>query len=246
MINTDIIISINVYKSILTLRKQLNSIQNFVLCNYIIILNCDDNMYNILKDLSEFKNLYINPEIINKERYDGSLTKGIVSNMLYATNNFDFKYFLILSGRTIFYKNLKLENLDILKKNLKNIDEINNLLIGNFNDIDWHWSSFKETELAKYYLNKGYKLYKSDHEGLCFGYIVINNILNFIKNNIDIMNNIYNYKHCVEEFALQTISYNEINNINLEYGFIYIGNGIDEQCDMNAEHKYTCKILYLD
>ena len=51
------------------------------------------------------------------------------------------------------------------------------------------------------------------------------------------------FNHCVEEFALQTISFNEVDNNNLEYGFINIGHGVGENYEY-IDNKFTRKIPY--
>jgi hypothetical protein len=69
----------------------------------------------MFKELLSIKlpdNIFINPEIIEKRRDHGSIIHGIVSNMNFALQNFSFKYFLILSGRTILYRELQTKNLD--------------------------------------------------------------------------------------------------------------------------------------
>ena len=71
---------------------------------------------------------------------------------------------------------------------------------------NWHWPSFCNTLLAKYYLNLGLNLHSSAHEGICFNYNVIHNILTFCNNHPEIINDLFNFNHCVEEFSLQTIA----------------------------------------
>ena len=105
----ELVISINVYKNPYFLENQLNNISEHVLCPYVVVLNCNTYMFEELSKKTFPNNVYINPEIINKKWAHGSLTHGIVSNMEYA-KRFDYKYFLILSGRTIFYR--KLNSLD--------------------------------------------------------------------------------------------------------------------------------------
>ena len=102
----DIVISINVFQKPFFLLKQLQNIYDNVLSSYCVVLNCNEFMFHELNKLELPNNVFINPEIINKARFHGSLTHGIVSNMNYAIHHFDFKYFLILSGRTIFYKKM--------------------------------------------------------------------------------------------------------------------------------------------
>jgi len=48
----------------------------------------------------------------------------------------------------------------------------------------------------------------------------------------------------VEEFSLQTIASNEVDEENMEYGFSYIGHGVKEVCDVTTKDRYTCKIHF--
>jgi hypothetical protein len=242
--NVDLFITINVYKMPDFLDKQLASIATYVNCSYIVILNCNDDMFTALKDRSLPPNVYINPEIINKLHNHGSLTKGIVSNMHYINDLIKYKYCVVLSGRTFFYRPITPANLDALQKKWENIDQMILTQKGAFPDMNWHWPTFRNTLLAKHYLNAGFRLYGEAHEGLVFSYNVVQNILLFLNNNPIVRDNIFTYNVCVEEFALQTISQNEVSPVNLEYGFTYIGNGCYEVCDMNAPTKFTRKFLY--
>jgi hypothetical protein len=222
--NIDIIISVNIYKNKNILINQLKSIKKNVLASYCVILNCNDEMYNIIKNDS-FENVYINPEIINKKRGHGSLTQGIVSNMTYAINNFNFKYFVIISGRTIFYNMMNIQKLEKCRSSL---DNYKNCFV-------------KDSKLEEYYKKFNKTLHFSAHEGLCFSFIVCNNILNFLKLNADIETHLFNQNMPVEEYALQTIAMNEVNENNLDFGFFYIGNGTNE---IYTDFKYTRKILF--
>jgi len=235
----DMIISINIYDNFNFLKKQLYIIKKNILCSYCVILHCNNHMFFLLKSKSLPNNIYINPHILNKKRFHGSLTHGIVSNMKFALKNFQFKYFIILSSRTIFYRQIKFEYLDVLNKKLKNLKD---LKVKKFNENNWHWPSIRNTLLAKYYLKKGYYLYRSAHEGLCFSFNVVDNIINFLNKQTKIRNDLFNFNHCVEEFALQTISMNQVNKSNLEYGFINIGHGVTNKCDFNAKNKFVRKI----
>jgi len=245
MSTVELIISINVFQMPHFLDKQLASIASHVLSPYIVILNCNDYMFKALKGRALPPNVHINPEIINKARHHGSLTKGIASNMMYANSQFSYKYFIVLSGRTIFYRSITTANLDALNCNKwANTEQMTATQKGAFNANGWHWPKFRITLLAKHYLNAGFRLYESSHEGLTFSKNVTDNIIAFLQTHPDIKENIYNTGWCVEEFALQTIAQNEVNPANLEYGFLYIGNGCEDICDLTDPNKYTRKIRY--
>jgi len=221
----DIIISINVHEKFHFLLKQLNNIKENVLCNYAIILNCNDYMFEeYKKNLSILpNNVYIYDKPLNKKTYHGSITNGIFNNMEYAIKNFEFQYFIVTSSRNLFLNDLTLKDLNRVKeKDLfknTNIDKIGN---ENWeekkNTWNW-WVLFENTLLAKYFLSRNQYLYNCPHEGLVFTYITCNTITNFLNENPDIKDDLFNFDGCVEEFSLQTIS------INLGEPFLYIGNG---------------------
>jgi hypothetical protein len=161
-------------------------------------------------------------------------------------------FFIILSGRTIFYKELIVDNLINTHHTLCNneiIDNTNkwNLHLNNWNPPpypDWHWKTFHTTLLAKYYLNNNKKLYAADHEGLTFSYNVTQNILFFLSNHSDILADLIQTNHCVEEFALQSIAFNEIDKNNLEFGYMRLVNGMYCNFDINLPNRYLCKIEF--
>lgn len=227
--NIDIVYTINVHEKVHFLLKQLNNIiEHNVNNTFVVILNCNDHMYRELQNTKLPDFVYINQEIINKNRFHGSLTHGIVSNLKYALNNFIFKYFIVLSSRNLFYDTLNLNTLNNLQKKYNIDNDINNFRKNNYYNCEynfWHWPSFKTSKLATHYFSMNCSLYESMHEGLVFSYNVCKNIIKFLNDMIDITNDTINFNNCVEEFALQTISMNEIDFNNREYGFIYIGNG---------------------
>ena len=236
-IKTDFIISINIHEKVIFLLKQLDNIKNYV-NNYYIILNCNQFMYNELKNIILPHNVIVNSEIIEKATYHGTLTKGIYSNMLYADEKFDFLYFIVLSSRNLFYNKLNIDFLNLRQPICNNINKFyENEYTKQLQYYTWHWPLFLKTELAKYYISKNLHLKDSPHEGLVFHINVIYNIINFLEKNIIIKNDLFNFSHCVEEFSLQTIATNEINPNNNYHGFIYIGHGTDTQlnipCDPN-------------
>jgi len=47
--NVEVVVSINVHENVPFLMKQLNNIQTYLNCTYIVILNCNDYMKNALK-----------------------------------------------------------------------------------------------------------------------------------------------------------------------------------------------------
>ena len=227
--SVDYIISVNVYKCIDTLKLQLQSIKEHVHEPYAVMLNCDDSFFHILQRITLEENVHINPERITKRKLHGSLMKGIVSNLTYAMERFDFHFFIVLSGRTLFYKDF----------NLTKMETVHRQRVGPPPNDEWHWNTFKTTKLARHNFNKGYTLHNSAHEGLVFASPVCKAIISFLDQHRDIQEELNNFPWCVEEFALQTIAVNESS------GFFYIGNGVGEGYDPNAEDLFTRKIHFL-
>ena len=73
----------------------INFFHHVYISNYYIILNCNDYMYNKLIYTILPPNVLINNVVINKERFTGTLTQGIYSNIQYAIEHFIFKYFIV-------------------------------------------------------------------------------------------------------------------------------------------------------
>ena len=118
MNNFSLIISINVHENINFLFKQLYNIDEYVKMNYLIILNCNNFMFDNLKNneyILKSKNIVINPIFFEKKRCHGSLLKGIYLNLIYILNKkYIFDRFLILSSRTFFFR--KIENFNSINK----------------------------------------------------------------------------------------------------------------------------------
>jgi hypothetical protein len=227
----DFVISVNVYCSPPTLNLQLQSIQENVKGSYVVILNLTPEFLHCLPPLPE--NVVVNPQLISKRRYHGSILQGIVSNMQYAVARYEFHYFMVLSGRTIFYRPMDLDGLKrkAPDKPLREMGETPN---------DWNWNKFKSTLLAKHYLSYGFRLQGSMHEGLCFGAPASRTIVAFLNKYRHFAEDLYNKETCVEEFALQTIASIEST------GFLYLGNGCALEYNETNPDLYTRKIVFLE
>ena len=216
--NIDIVFSINVHEKVNFLIKQLENIKCFVQSKYVVVINANDTMFNILKNHEYIRNndnVRIYPSYLNKSRHHGSLTKGIYLNMKYAMTHFIFKYFIVLSSRNMFYTELNPDKYKhfIERKTPRRIDKITKT--------SWHWHSFLKTLLSEYIIENN-KLFSScAHEGLTFQYQACKGILSFLIEHKDIRDNIFNWKHCVEEFALQSIC------VNTDHTYYNIGNGVN-------------------
>lgn len=215
----DICISINVHEKPEFLKRQLDNIEAFVDCKYCIILNCNNFMYEELKKINLKNNIFVNPNVIEKRRWHGSLLNGIVSNMEYSFRICEkYDFFLIMSSRNLFYNKLTLDKLiakEYINSKFKHTD-----------NIKWyHWKNFCKTQLFKYCVENNYFLSYFAHEGLCFDYSMCKNMINFLCENNNIKNDLFQFETCCEEFALQTISLMFTEN----KCFKYLGHGCNTQ-----------------
>lgn len=187
-----IVLSVNVHEKVSFLKRQLSNFEEYV-TDYVVILSCNDYMFNELKGLP-LKNVVVNPEIINKRRFHGSLTRGIHSNMKLAKARWAFDYFVVLSSRNLFYNKLDASKLSHLPPILPEQPQ------------DWWWPQMLKTRLAKFCLVKNGEFYKSPHEGVVFKHGVCMHLLQFLEQHPKIRMNLFRFECCVEEFALQTIA----------------------------------------
>ena len=229
MQSVDFIISVNVYCSLGTLERQLQSIEEFVQGSYVVVLNSSPDFHACLPAFPA--NVVVNPALIPKRQFHGSIVHGIFSNMQFATEGYDFEHFIVLSGRTIFYRPMNVGEL----KRLTPIFRVRDM---SETPDEWWWGAFKQTLLAQHYLKDGFKLQKSAHEGMCFGAQACRAIVLFLNKEEAMKENLFNQEYCVEEFALQTIAAIESD------GFLYIGNGASEEYDENNPNLFTRKVLF--
>lgn len=253
---SDLVISINVHEKPEYLLNQVENINEYVSLNKKILLNCNEFM---LEQMSDNPDVDVFPEPLSKRPFHGSLTHGIACNMSYALENYDFEYFLVLSSREFFYRKLEstsqiLEHI-VDERSIKTEDVDfrmpNYYPAGNYCKVKgghadwlgskgdvvdlWWWPKFSSTMLYQYIEDNNLCFAHSMHEGMCFSRDTCESIINFFGDHQDIMNELFTFDGCVEEFALQSIASNY-------GGFYYIGNGCDnkslEEVDPN---KFTCK-----
>jgi hypothetical protein len=227
---TKLIVSINVHEKPHFLLNQLKNIEQFVKDSFIVVLNCNDYMFKELTSINLPSNVHVNPEIINKKLWTGLITAGIYSNIKYALKNFDFAYFIVFSSRSMFYRDIRVSDLD---NNTIRHDATSDLS-------NWHWPAFLETKLAQHYVSKNVNLYGSEHEGMVFKMSVCKNIQTFLENNIDISRDLFDSNVVAEEFALQTISMNEYSTNKDEIGWINIGHGVQTHSTIPTDPTLFC------
>jgi len=237
---TDIIISINVHEKPEFLLKQINNINQYVKLKHKIILNCNTYMYNYLTSKNNafliennLNNIVINPEILDKSYNCGLICKGIFKNLKYSFDNFNFKFFIVMSSREFFLNKLEKEEQMFLYDVKLNNERLKSYVDfhKNYEKNDWGYPQIKTTKLFKHVVENNWFIGTSPHEGLAFNKLTALNILNFNDNNNFILEEVFN-KHgfSYEEFTLQTLA------INLGT-FYYIGNHIYtkdiKDCDKN-------------
>ena len=111
----ELVISINVFEKLDYLKEQIKNIIFFTRgIKVLIIFSCNDFMFYTLKNIKfDGIDILINPEIINKKRWHGSLLQGIFSNLNFILlNEIKFNYFLILQTKNFFIKKLIFENIE--------------------------------------------------------------------------------------------------------------------------------------
>ncbi len=129
----DIVISINIYR-----HEYFNLVWNEILStmkntSFIVILNCcyKENV-NYIKSNYNDERIIINPVIIPKRRFHGSLLHGIFMNMKYIIDkDIHFKYFLILSNRTTLIPDIKIKNKPQYPSGFENLEQLDVLIYNN-------------------------------------------------------------------------------------------------------------------
>ena len=235
-----------------------------------VILNCNDRIFDRLQNEPLYDNkikIIINPEIINKQRFTGTLTHGIFSNLKYIVENkIIFDYFIVISSRNFFKTKISMEIINNRMIHTKTkwleMSKLNKKFFHNSNYYhykvcektmehecsepipDWYFNDnrIKETKWFDKFKNDFELIIGGKHEALCFTNIVIKNMYNYMINNNETMEEIYNNKCCVEEIVLQTLGYNLINNKeDISFTFlpelIKFGRNIDKLDKLKLHNK---------
>ena len=250
MKEVDIVISINVHEKIDFLIKQLQNIDEYIHYNYIVIINPNKYMYNEITNneyIKKLNNVIINNDYLEKKRYHGSILKGIYLNMKYSMKDYNYKYFIVLSSRNLFYNKLNIDILNI-NKHKYTINELKkycSYVVGDKRrpryykiKADSIWNNMKDSLFFKYIVSKNLPFYTSEHEGLTLDFISTNYIINFLDNNSDMRDEIFNLSCACEEIILQTIA-------NIKYHNYNIGNGVNTNNDIKKlpKEKYVYKTV---
>lgn len=243
--NCSIVYSINIHEKPDFLLYQISNIDKYTKSSYIIILNCNNFMYKTLKEndiIKKNKKIIINSEYFDKKPYTGLLFKGIYKNLQYALDNINYNYFIILSSRNLFHKELDIEKLDNLfmlklkKINSNNYKKTHSKL--KYENIDrWWWPSIKQLKISKYFKEQNADFYNSEHEGLIINWKTCYKINKFFEDKKMFLIELFNTNICIEEFIIQTLSF-YTGNI-----FINIGNGIKTQKKKDKKKGYVYKTI---
>ena len=177
MKEVDIVISINVHEKIEILIKQLQNIDEYIQYDYIVIINPNKYMYDKLSNneyIKKLDNVIINSDYLEKKRFHGSILKGIYFNMKYSMKDYNYKYFIVLSSRNLFYNKLNIDILNINKQKYT-INELKkhcSYVVGDKRrpryykiKADSLWN-MKDSLFFKYIESKSLPFYISEHEGL--------------------------------------------------------------------------------
>jgi hypothetical protein len=223
---TSAVVSNNVHEKPEYLMGQIENIKENLLIPHRIIVSPNEYMQDQLAH-SDGRGFILNPEAIEKRRHHGSITRGIVSNMALARKRLKFGWFLVMSSREFFYRKLNNPG-GILRNKCGSTTK-------DYERKDWHWGRFHATKLHAHIRANRLFLADSPHEGMCFDAKGVTHILRFLEGNEEIAENLFNFEHCVEEFALQSICANFRD-------FYYIGNGTEELMDEALDpRKFTRK-----
>lgn len=204
-----IIISINAFHYP-ALKRVIESCKKHIKDDFVVVLNNSTKLNQRLKEtdyLSFNENIICNPDFFDKSRFHGSVTKGIVSNIDFALNNFDgWEQLIILTNRTHFFQDVYVKELNEHSRewahHWRNREDV-----GKFKDKKgWHWRRFKNTKLAKYFW-EGIPAW-GFHDGVVLDRKSCMYINEFLKKEKEIAEDLFNTRACVEEFAPHTIAIN--------------------------------------
>lgn len=234
MENVDLVISMNYYRFCFLKYQLVNFNEYFVNMSYVVLLNVSADDFEeakiYTKKLGNLCTFIINPVFTKRKRFHGSLTKCIVSNMQYIKDlQIDFKYFLVLSNRSILKDNCSLEDFKTEEKEMEQIlskklykvagipirskfrnhrNRIEPLCPNEINHdkLDqWHWPKFSQTKFFNRMRDLNSPCHATPHEGLFFEKNTLGDILNFCNKNIEIIDDLFNFDWAVEELFFGTL-----------------------------------------
>jgi hypothetical protein len=221
----NLLITINTYTKKYT-KIQINSIKKY--CNFnkiFIVYNIGDDYdeQHLLQFNSDKIKIFINPKKINKQRHTGTLTQGIIENLIYIRKKIKFDILIILSERTIFFDkiNINIANKLIHKfkpnnsKQLKTYNHITSTKASNNTNDKWWWKHTKNYRVTNISFNKTGHVFGGAHEGIITNHIGFAKMCDFICLELtsEEREEIYSAQWCIEEYIIHTI----LNIVNALY-----------------------------
>jgi len=211
-IKTKFVVSINVYDDVDYLYTQLENIRDYLKLDYLVLLNCNNLMYDLLKS-KNIPNVYVNPNPIDKKRFCGTLFKGIYENIIFSLKNFEFEYFLVMSSKTFFFKVLGSGNIDSsLKNNRSKFSYPTDYQPDSRKHTIWPrkqiWKPFSRSGFYKFIKTNNMKIQKCMHEGLVLRNTECEDLKNFFDKNQNLLDSIYKTKTAMEEIVIPTLCVN--------------------------------------
>lgn len=205
------IISINLHDDAY-FEDQLENIKNHLKFDYKIILNCNNKMYDLLKN-KKYENVLINPKTIEKKRFHGSLFQGIFENLKFVESITEYDYFLVLSARSFFFKKLDSETINSFYDHAK--------CYGSFNidyypktEQDWKewppkmWENHINSDFYSFLQKNKFNFQKGMHEGLLLTKKNGEDIISFFDKNEDLYKSVINTFNPMEEVVIQSLLFN--------------------------------------
>ena len=221
-----VIATINTHEKPDIMRMQLENIAMKVKATEVrVLLNCNDYMLTTLSSIELPPYAAVNPTPINKKRFHGSITQGIVANLRLAAEQ-EFDHFLILSASSKLALPLSIRNIragyGMCKKHVQNscLGQLCRLSHCGYirtwphakKNGPWLFGAFATTALGKHVLAQKGKLIGSRHEGLVIDRATGLKILKFLDEHPDIADDLYNTKmplknlHCRRWLTLLVVT----------------------------------------
>ena len=209
--NPKFIISINLHADG-HFADQLENIQEYLKFDHEIILNCNNKMYELLRN-AEPENVILNPNIIEKRRFHGSLFQGIFENMKLAYHTSEFDYFLVLSARSFFFRKLDLNTIDTFYEDSKCTAAYGCDFIPRTekHKREWPammWKPFSNSDFYSFLQKNKFKYQKGLHPGLLLTHENCELILSFFDQHKDLYESVINTQAPMEEIVIQSILLN--------------------------------------
>ncbi len=181
----DIIYSLGCHEAPDTLIDMLENIFYFNKSQTIcIILNCNNYMYQSLKDNNYIKSkpVFINSKVRDKMLWTYDIIETHLDNIRYCNeSDISATYIIPLASNCMFHKQITMRYISDLFNNSSIYDTtIQNKVLSN-----WHWPQFLKNTKINEILNKSniYNYIGNQHEGIIIPYNIASSIYSFCKDN---------------------------------------------------------------